>query len=154
MKKYLILGAIVGVLISVIGFRVYKYYNYSGELIGIKGAYTYHKDNCAFVKKAGADKLIFIDSLKEAAEHDYRSCKSCDPPSNEKYVAEIEKQKELDRKKAEEQKQAWEKEKLSKVKQDFIDGKSLKSSDVIDLYDKGLITKDEYDAYESKFSIK
>ncbi|KNY24857.1 Ada metal-binding domain-containing protein [Pseudobacteroides cellulosolvens] len=143
MKKMFIIGSTVILLIgSVIGFRLYKYYNYSGELIGIRGTYTYHRDNCAFVKKASADKLIFIDSLKEAAEHEYRSCKSCNPPANDKYVAEIEKQKQL-----------VEKERLSKVRQDLLDGKSLKAADVIELYEKGFITKEEYDKYESKFSV-
>ena len=71
------------------GVKVYNFYNYKGELIGISPTNVYHRDDCIFVKKSSADKLKFFKDLKSSAEAGYRPCNTCNPPSNETYVAQL-----------------------------------------------------------------
>lgn len=123
MKKYYIIG-IALVLALIIGFRLYSYYNYSGELIAILDTYTYHRDNCYFVKKASSDDIVFAKSLKQLAEKNYRSCKSCNPPSNKKYFAIVEK------------------EKLTKAKNEVLAGEYIEIKLLEELFDKGYISSD------------
>lgn len=87
MKKLLFIPLVLILIIgSYVGFRVYNYYHYSGELIGIKGTNLYHRDNCQFVKKSDISKLIFFKNLKNTVDKQYGACKTCNPPNNKKEI--------------------------------------------------------------------
>lgn len=130
-KMRLLIAAIllVGVL-----YMAFDWFFYSGELIGIKGTDTYHRDKCQFVKKSSAKDLIFFEDLEATAYSDYRPCKTCNPPNNYKEVQafniEQEERKKIEKlnaekEKAEQEKLQIEQEKL-KIEQERIKAENEK----------------------------
>jgi hypothetical protein len=88
------IAAIVLLILIIVGYKAYTFFYYKGEIIGIKRTYTYHRDNCQFVKKASFGDLIFFDNIKDTAESDYRPCKTCNPPDNSGEVKIVEAMRE------------------------------------------------------------
>ncbi|AEM74783.1 Ada metal-binding domain-containing protein [Caldicellulosiruptor acetigenus] len=105
MKK----GIIICIILVVISlsfyfcYKIYSFYHYSGELIGVRGTGIYHRDNCKFIRNISNEKLVFFSDKMAAAEAGYRACKTCKPPDNKKELIEVEKRKAEERKREEEE---------------------------------------------------
>lgn len=81
-RKVMFLLIPIVIICSLIGYRIYKYYNYTGELVGIRGTGVYHRDDCQFIKKANTNTIVLFQDRMQAAEAGYRACKTCNPPDN------------------------------------------------------------------------
>jgi hypothetical protein len=92
--------AIVLLILIIVGYTAYTFFYYKGEIIGIKKTYTYHRDNCQFVKKASFGDLIFFDNLVDTVPK-YRPCKTCLPPNNSKEIAAYKSKAEAEKVQAE-----------------------------------------------------
>lgn len=99
MKKKIILvcSLLILIPIAIIGLNVYGYYHYTGELVGIKGTSTYHRDNCQFVKKATSTQLVLLGNLESTAILGYRPCTTCNPPNNGTQVKAFKDKQESDK---------------------------------------------------------
>lgn len=144
---------VIFIALSLARYLACNRYIYYGELVGIKGTGVYHRQNCLFIKKSTIDKLIFFDDLYETAEYSYRPCKRCCPPSNNKYIQQVLREK-AEQKERDEQaaKEAMEKLKekalidiegiLNDAKADYLNNIPIKTHLFAGLINRGLIDSD------------
>lgn len=159
-KKAVLIIFVILVLIAGIGYILYDKCFYTGELIGIKGTFTYHRSDCPFVKKINVKDLIFFESLQEAADQKYRSCKTCNPPSNKKELdtvllneainVDAINKAEQDKYLQEQKKTAALEKRAEQFEKDFKAGKIANISDV----DKGTFTETYYSIRRDLVRIK
>ena len=154
MKKWLIIASGI-IVFSIVGYKIYDRYYYSGEVVIIKyeGDKVYHRVDCPLVKKASGSSIIIMDKEK-LARQEYRPCKTCHPTYDTKYILQIRKIKEQEDKEKEIKEASESTKNIYWTSEDFKDTRNKQNGDIKKVIIAGNSSTNNYGLHKTTCVVK